>query len=109
VDALGAVVITGVLLQAILAASLHLAPVAFGRDRSHRDALRDRVDLGSGLRAGALDLGVLLVVLTAVLRPVTDLAATPGLSRAGWVLITLAVVSLPVSLLPLVRPRSSAA
>lgn len=99
-DALGVVALTGVLLQAILAAALHLVPIAFARDRPHRDRLRAAAAWGSGPRTVVLDIGILLVVATAALRPVlADPALAAPVGRVGWALVLLAVASLPVGLL----------
>ena len=100
-DALGALALVGVLLQAVVGAAMHLAPVAFGRDRRHRDALRAGVARASGLRTLVLDLGVLLVVGTALLR-VAGVDAGGGLPGAtGWALVVVAVATLPVGVVRL--------
>lgn len=95
-DALGAAALLGVLLQAIVAAAIHLAPVALGRGRQHRDALRDRIEHFGGARAAVLDLGVVLLVATTAVRPLlgTDVV-TDAAGRVGWALVAVAVLSLP--------------
>lgn len=104
-DALGVVALVGVLLQTILAAVMHLAPIAFGRDRRHRDALRARVARGSGLRTVALDLGVLAVVSAAVWRTLAGGLPTALPGTVGWALVTIAVVTFPLAVLPAVSAR----
>lgn len=98
-DALGAAALLGVLAQAIVAAATHLLPIAFGRGRAHRDTMRDRVALLAVPRTVLLDLGVLLLVVTAALRPVLG-AAPAVVGWVGWGLVALAVLSLPVAVLP---------
>lgn len=102
-DALGAAALLGVLLQAIVAAVTHLAPIALGRSREHRDALRDRVAWRSGPRAVLLDLGVVLLVVATALRPVLD-TVPPTIGRLGWALVAVAVLSLPLAVLTRLRP-----
>lgn len=99
-DALGAAALLGVLLQAIVAAVIHLAPVALGRGRQHRDALRDRIERFGGTRAAMLDLGVVLLVATTAARPLlgTD-PLTGATGRVGWALVAVAVLSLPWAVL----------
>lgn len=99
-DALGAAALLGVLLQAIVAAVIHLAPVALGRGREHRDALRDRLERFGGTRAALLDLGVVLLVATTAVRPLlgTD-PVTDATGRVGWVLVAVAVLSVPWAVL----------
>lgn len=107
-DALGAAALLGVLLQAILGAAIHLAPVALGRGRAHRDALRDRVAVLTTTRTVALDLGVVLVVAAAALRPVFAAGGVPdwlgGVGTIGWALVAVAALSLPLAVLT--APRS---
>lgn len=99
-DALGAAALLGVLLQAIVASVIHLAPVALGRGREHRDALRDRIERFGGTRAALLDLGIVLLVATAAARPLLGTAAVPSaVGRVGWALVALAVLSLPWAVL----------
>jgi nitrite reductase (NO-forming) len=99
-DALGVVALTGVLLQAVLAAALHLVPIAFARDRVERDRLRAGVARGTVARTVLFDFGVVLVVTAAALRPVLDDPATVTLpGRTGWALVALAMATLPVGLL----------
>jgi len=95
-DALGAAALLGVLLQAIVAAVIHLAPVALGRGRAHRDAMRDRIDRLSGTRAAVFDVGVVLLVATTAARPLLGSdPITGGTGRVGWALVAVAVLSLP--------------
>ena len=99
-DALGVAALAGVLLQAIIATVLHLGPVAFARDRHERDRLRGAAAWGSGPRTLVLDLGVALVVAAATLRPLLDgPVVVTATGRVGWVLVIVAVCSLPVGLL----------
>lgn len=74
-DAIGVALLTGVLAQAILATAASLAPILRGRTTAHREALRQHLEIGRRLRAGSLNLGVLLAV-----------AGAGGLigPRAGW-------------------------
>lgn len=95
-DALGAAALLGVLLQAIVAAVIHLAPVALGRGRAHRDAMRDRIDRLSGTRAAVFDVGVVLLVATTAARPLLGSDPITGATgRVGWALVAVAVLSLP--------------
>jgi len=75
-DALGAVLLAGVLAPAIFATAAYLAPILRGRTTVLRETLRERLESGRRLRAITLNLGVLLAV-----------AAAGGLftPRVGWV------------------------
>ncbi len=97
-DALGVLALVGVLLQTILGAAMHLTPVAFGRDRPHRDDLRRRVAHASVPRTVALDLGVLLVVGTAAWRALGGEVTTGLPGGIGWALVVMAVATFPIAL-----------
>lgn len=96
-DVLGAIAIAGILGQAIAATLTYLAPMLRGRSFGARDLLLARLETLATTRAVALNLGVLLVTLGAVI----DLAGTPGtaLTRAGWTLFTLAILHLAQAVL----------
>lgn len=108
-DALGMVLVVGVLGQAILASLGYLAPMLIRGGSAERAAARQRIDVVPRTRTWLLNLGVLLVVLSAVagagLRE-----ASPFVARAGWVLVAASVLgqlTLMAGSLCGVRPRSS--
>lgn len=86
-DVLGAVLLAGVLLQAIVTALLYVAPMLVRSSRDGRDGLRHRLAIGALPRAVTFNLGVLLVATAAVggtqLGPV---------GAVGWSLVALAVL-----------------
>jgi hypothetical protein len=84
VDALGLVALVGVLGQAIVATLAYLAPMLRGRTTAARDALRERLDAASGLRAIGLNLGIALVVGGALGAPT---------AAAGWVLVAVVLAA----------------
>jgi hypothetical protein len=94
-DALGAVLIVGVLGQAILAAMSHLAPMLAAAPRAGGlpagTAVRARLGRASWVRAALLNAGVLAVGAAAVAgRGAGDAGALVG--RAGWALVAAAVL-----------------
>jgi nitrite reductase (NO-forming) len=94
-DALGAALLVGGLLQAILVALVYLGPMLRGRSPAHRAAMRERLQRYSTIRAIALNAGLILIIVATIMRDPAIQAA----SVAGWLLIAVAVVS---SLWPLV-------
>jgi hypothetical protein len=79
-DAVGVAALVGVLGQAVLATLLYLAPMLRGRTTATREALRVRLERGSGLRAALFGAGALAVTLAAT-RVLPDLP----LAGMGWV------------------------
>jgi nitrite reductase (NO-forming) len=92
-DALGAALLLGVLLQAIIAALAYLGPMVRGRTPTARSALRGRLQRLALAKAAMLNLGAGIVVVASV-------AGGAGVSTAGWLLIALATV---ISAWPLAR------
>lgn len=91
-DALGAVLIVGVLGQAIVASLGYLAPMLTGGGTEGRTAARDRLELAPRARTALLNLGVVLVALSAVGGVGLG---TPGavVARGGWALIATSVLA----------------
>lgn len=108
-DALGVVVITAVLGQAIVAALGYLSPMLITGGPAERAAARQRLDAAPRARTWLLNLGVLLVVLSAMAG--TGLGEGGALvTRGGWVLIAASIVgqlTLMARGLLRVRPRTS--
>lgn len=86
-DALGALVLAGVLAQAMFATLLYLAPMLRGRTTGARETLRARLETGTGLRAATFNLGVVLTVLAAA-----RLVDGAPLAALGWGMIGLTVL-----------------
>jgi hypothetical protein len=96
-DALGALLIVGVLGQAILASVGYLAPMLTPGGPSARAAVRDRLETLPRFRTGLLNVGVTAVAAAAVAgRGAAELGAV--LSRTGWALVT-AVVLIQLALI----------
>jgi hypothetical protein len=91
-DGLGAVLIVGVLGQAILAALNHLAPMVWGEGAQGRAEVRGHAETWGRLRVMALNAGVGLVLAAAVMG--RD-AGTPGtvIARLGWTVIACVVLA----------------
>ncbi len=90
-DAVGLLVIVGALVQAIAAALTYMVPLMRGRSGTEREGLRLQVEVGRRLRAGAFNLGLVLVAVAAAMGP--GAAATGAwVARVGWGLV-LAVLS----------------
>jgi hypothetical protein len=81
-DALGAAALVGVLAQAILAALTYLAPMLRADAGPARGGVRDRLEVGAGIRVVVFQLGALCVV-GAALR-LTDVVS---LAAVGWSLL----------------------
>lgn len=94
-DAVGVVLLAGVLAQAILAALSFLGPMALVAGTAARNAARGTLDVGARARATALNVGVVALAAAAVAGPVG--AWLPAL---GWGAVGAAVV---VQLLLLAR------
>lgn len=91
-DALGAVLVVGVLGQAILAALGYLLPMARSSGPEARAAARARLDRLPRVRPAALNLGVALVAAAAI----AGTAAGPlgaAVARTGWTLVAAAVLT----------------
>lgn len=86
-DAVGAVLLAGVLAQAILAALSYLGPMALVAGTTARNAARATLDTAARLRATVLNLGVVALATAA--------AADVGgwLAALGWAALATAVVT----------------
>jgi len=106
-DAIGAMLLAGVLTQAILATGWYLLPILQGRTTAHRDALRARLDLGYRLRAGTLNTGVLVAVLGAAGGASGPAAlGRPGIAGIGMLLVGAVVLATPaLVMMPVRTPR----
>jgi hypothetical protein len=91
-DGLGAVLIAGVLGQAILAALNHLAPMVWGKGSGGRTAVRGDAERLGRVRALALNVGVAAVLAAAIAGRDTGLLGTV-LARGGWTLVALVVLA----------------
>ena len=95
---MSAALLIGMLAQLVLAVLLYVGPMLRGRDLAARDRLLARVERFARSRTGTLNLGVLLLVGGQVLGRLTDLTTQP-VTRAGWILVSAAVVAHLVVLL----------
>jgi nitrite reductase (NO-forming) len=82
-DALGAALLLGVLLQAIVGALAYLGPMVRGRTPAARAAMRGRLQRLASAKVAVLNLGVAIIAAMSITG-----ASTTG----GWLLIALAVV-----------------
>jgi hypothetical protein len=80
-DALGLAALVGLLAQAILATLTYLAPMLRGRTTGQRELVRRRLEVGSTPRVLAFQVGVLLLLASAV-----GTGAFPA-ALLGWVLV----------------------
>jgi hypothetical protein len=80
-DALGLAALVGLLAQAILATLTYLAPMLRGRTTGQRELVRRRLEAGSTPRVLAFQLGVLLLLASAI-----GTGAFPA-ALLGWVLV----------------------
>lgn len=89
-DALGVLLLVGVLGQAILGALGYLAPMVRGTGPGSRAAVRQRLEAFGRLRPLALNLGVALLVVAAMLGASGGM---PGavVARSGWLLVVAVV------------------
>lgn len=85
-DALGAALLLGVLVQAVLAALTYLAPMLRGRSFEDRARIADRFSPLARSRTVAFDLGVAAVV-GAALTPPTASTLVRLSARLGWVVV----------------------
>jgi hypothetical protein len=91
VNAVGLAVLGGVLAQSIVAALGYFAPMMWAPDPGLRRVVRDRHEAFGRARALALNAGVVLVIVAALVG--TSLGATGAVMiRAGWVLVLLALL-----------------
>lgn len=98
-DALGAVLVLGVLLQAIIVALVYLGPMLRGATADQRATLRARLQRLPRAKATLLNTGVALVLLAAM-RGGDSVAAA---ATIGWILVA-ATVAASLSPLVLWRP-----
>jgi hypothetical protein len=90
-DALGAVLIVAVLGQAIIASLGYLAPMLARGAPAERSAARERLELAPRARTALLNLGVLLVAMSAVAG--TGLGGLGAVvARSGWSLVAASVL-----------------
>jgi hypothetical protein len=95
-DVLGAIVLVGVLVQAIVAALVYLGPMLRGASADRRATLRARLQRLPRAKAFVLNAGVVTLLLAATaLRD-----RVPASAAAGWALVAVAVVACLVPLLP---------
>ena len=105
-DALGAILLVGVLGQAILGAVGYLTPMIKGSGPSGRAVIRQRLDGLPRARLVMLNLGVGLVVIAVWIGDIAGIAGSV-LARVGWVLVAVAVLT--QLLLMATKSRSPAA
>ena len=91
-DALGAILLVGVLGQAILGAVGYLTPMIKGRGPSGRAVIRQRLDGLPRARLVMLNLGVGLVVIAVWIGDIAGIAGSV-MARVGWVLVAVAVLT----------------
>jgi nitrite reductase (NO-forming) len=103
-DAVGAVLLAGVLAQAILAALGYFAPMLRGADPSGRTVVRDRLEVLGRLRPAAFNVGVVAIAVAAAAGHAAGQAGA-ALLRGGWLLVALVLAS-TVVLAVTSRPRS---
>jgi nitrite reductase (NO-forming) len=101
-DALGAALLLGGLVQAILVTLVYLGPMVRGRSPARRAAMRERLQRHSALRVIAFNAGLVLILMAAITR---HAASQPG-SLVGWLLIAVAVASSLWPLVPLAERGS---
>lgn len=82
-DAIGIAMVVGVLVQSITATLAHLTPMLRAGSFGGRDRLLARLARAAALRAAAFNLGVAVVVASAVVRGTTGSV----LATAGWALV----------------------
>lgn len=93
-DALGAVLLLGVLLQAIVAALIYLGPMLRGATADQRATVRGRLQRLPRAKAAVLNVGIVLVLLAG-----TGLGdVMPAPAAIGWAMVAAAAV---ISLAPL--------
>lgn len=103
-DALGIVMIVGVLAQTILGTLSYLVPVAWARSSAERGDALARLDVLPWTRAITLNFGVALVAVATAQRA---LGVTPPLiGRLGWLLV-LAAIAVHLVLLAVTMARAS--
>jgi hypothetical protein len=92
-DAVGLAALVGLLAQAILATLTYLAPMLRGRTTAQRELVRRRLEVGATPRVLAFQLGVLLLLASAVGTGVFPAALI------GWALVgvTIALTAVAVS------------
>jgi hypothetical protein len=90
-DGLGAVLIVGVLGQAILAAINHLLPMVWGVGSRGRASVRGEAEIGGRFRVIALNLGIAAVLGAAFAGAGAGLASTV-LARTGWTVVAVVVL-----------------
>jgi hypothetical protein len=91
-DALGAVLLVGVLAQAILAAVAYFAPMVWGVGPDARAAARRLLTVAAPLRVAAANIGVVLVAGAAVVGPAAGVAGGWAL-RGGWALLAAVAIA----------------
>lgn len=91
-DALGVLLLVGVLGQAILGALGYLAPMVRGTDVASRAAIRRRLEAFGRLRPLALNLGVALIVAAAMLGASGGMLGAVA-ARGGWLLVVAVVAT----------------
>jgi hypothetical protein len=91
-DGLGILLLVGVLGQAILAAAGHLAPMLVPGGPEARGAARARLDRAPRTRVLALNVGVVLVVVAALVGPGAGPAGAAAI-LGGWVLVAASLVA----------------
>jgi len=104
-DAIGVMLLAGVLAQAVLATAWYLVPILRGRTTARRDALRRRLDVGHRLRAGTLNTGVLIAVIGAVGGAV-EVPSPTGLPLAWFGLLLIATAILATIALAVAPART---
>jgi hypothetical protein len=108
-NVLGAVLIAGVLGQAIMAALSHLTPSVWGSSAASRTALRERMDAFAVARTAVLNLGVVAILAGGVLGPAAR-TASAVLTIGGWTAVSLAILSFVAlslsAMAPALSPRS---
>jgi nitrite reductase (NO-forming) len=91
-DAIGTVMLVGVLVQSILAALGYLAPMAWVSGSHSRATALARLAMAPWARPLALNVGVVVVAAAAAVGPAGGTAGSVAI-RAGWALVAVAVTA----------------
>lgn len=99
-----AMILLGALTQLIIAVLAHIGPMLRGRDLATRDRLLARVERLARVRTATFNLGVVFLVGAQVATRLPATATT--VTRAGWVIVAMAIVA---QLAPLLWPAEGSA
>lgn len=93
-DAIGVAAFTGVLLQAVLATFMYVAPILRGNTAAARERLRERLTRLANIRAVVMSVGAASVVIGTSQQPTVFPAVAVGFGLVGLVLAVTAVLIL---------------